>query len=241
MVGPGHEEAAVILTAHQVGYLPWLGFFEKLARADLFCSFDAVQYEKKGWINRNYIKTAQGPLMLTVPVASKDHFDTLVKDVEIVPGRWTHKHMRSIELAYRRAPHFEQHFAGVGAILDLYAEGGLLAEMNMDLLRYFMKALRIQVPIVKASDYQFQGVKSDLVLDMCRQLGACEYVFGGLGDTYADHDAFAAAGVKAVFQNYQHPTYQQLHGPFTPNMSIVDLLMNCGPNARAVLEGKPVA
>jgi hypothetical protein len=225
----------VILTAHQPGFLPWLGLFAKVAQADMFCSFDAVQYEKKGWVNRNFIKTAQGPLMLTVPVFSKDHFEKRICEIEIVPGTWTRKHMRSIELAYKKAPYFEQHFAGVGAVLDLYAEGGLLAELNTDLLRYFFRALGIQVPIVNAADYDFTGEKSSLVLDMCRKLNASSYIFGGEGESYADKDAFRAAGVEPKFQNYEHPTYAQLHGAFEPRMAILDLLMNEGPNSLAVI------
>lgn len=221
----------MIVTAHQVGYLPWLGFFDKVARADLFCVFDAVQYERRGWNNRNYIKTANGPLMLSVPVASKDHFDKLLKDVEIVQGNWIRKHMRSIELAYRKAPFFEQHFAGVGAILDLYAEGGLLIDLNMDLMRYFLRALGMQRQVVRASDYTFQGEKSALVLDMCKQLGATTYIFGGEGENYADTAAFAEAGVLVQFQRYDHPVYPQLHGSFEANMSILDAVMNMGPKA----------
>lgn len=223
----------MILTAHQLGYMPWLGFFAKLAQADLFCSFDAVQYTKRDWLTRNYIKTANGPLMLSVPVSSKDHFSKRICDVEIIAGNWARKHMRSIELSYRKAPYFEQHYAGVGAILDLYADGGLLAEMNMDLLRYFMRALGIQVPIVRASDYQFCGEKSSLVLDMCKQLGATTYIFGGEGESYADQEAFREAGVALRFQRYACIPYSQLHGAFEPRMSVIDLLMNRGPRGTA--------
>lgn len=225
----------MILTAHQIGYLPWLGFFAKVAQADLFCSFDAVQYERKGWTNRNYIKTRDGPLMLTVPVNSKDHFDKRLCEIEIVTGNWTRKHMRSIEIAYRRAPHFEQHYAGVGAILDLYSEGGLLTELNEDLMRYFLRALGIQMTIVRASDYDFQGEKSALVLDMCVKLRASKYIFGGEGENYADKAAFHEAGIQPEFQKYQHPVYEQLHGPFVPNMSVLDLVMMHGPDSLEIL------
>lgn len=226
----------MILTAHQCGYIPWLGFFDKVSRADLFCNFDGVQYERRGWLNRNFIKTANGPLMLSVPVFGSDHFQKAISTIEIVPGRWTRKHMRSIELAYRKAPFFEQHYAGIGAILDLYAEGGLLNELNLDLLRYFLRALGIQVPIVNASDYQFKGEKSALVLDMCIQLKAHEYIFGGEGESYADKAAFHEAGIQPTFQKYVHPTYTQIgNDPFEPNMSIVDLLMNHGPDSLWIL------
>lgn len=225
----------MILTAHQTGYMPWLGFFAKVAQADLFCSFDAVQYERRGWTNRNYIKTRDGPLLLSVPVRSKNHFGTKLCDVEIMTGNWARKHMRSIELAYAKAPHFEQHYAGVGAVLDLYSEGGLLMELNTDLMRYFLRALGIQVPIVQASDHDFKGGKSALVLDMCRKLNASTYIFGGEGKNYADVAAFKAAGIEPRFQEYVHPTYPQLWGEFAPRMSVLDLVMNCGPTSLSIL------
>lgn len=225
----------MILTAHQVGFLPWLGFFAKVSQADVFVNFDAVQYGSKDWQNRNYIKTREGPLLLTVPVHNKDHMTKRLCEIEIVPGRWTRKHMRSIELAYRKAPHFEQHYAGVGAILDLYSEGGLLNELNTDLLRYFFRALGMQVPIVHASDKDFKGEKSALVLDMCRKLDAKEYIFGGEGESYCDQALFHEAGIVPVFQVYEHPVYPQLHGPFQPLMCILDLLMMCGPDSLEIL------
>ena len=230
----------MILTAHQVGYLPWIGFFDKLSRADLFVSFDAVQYERRGWTNRNYIKTHTGPLMLSVPVMSKNHFETRLCDIEIQPGNWARKHMRSIELAYMHAPHFEQHYAGVGAILDMHAQGAKLCELNLDLLRYFMQALGIQVPIVRASDYAFVGSKSQLVLDMCLKLRATKYIFGGQGEGYADKDGFRRSGVEPIFQVYRHPVYPQLHGSFVPNMGIFDLLANCGQESLAILKGEKI-
>ncbi len=226
----------MILTAGQPSFLPWLGTFAKIAQADLWCSFDAVQMTRRDWVTRNYIKTASGPLMLSVPVHGG--MDKRICEVEIAASNWTRKHMRSIELAYRKAPFFEQHFAGVGAILDLYSDGGLIAELNTDLLRYFLRALSIQVPIVNASDYDFRGDKSALVLDMCRQLKATAYIFGGEGENYADKDAFLAAGVEARFQKYVHPEYAQLHGAFQPRMCVLDLLMMAGTASLEILTGR---
>lgn len=228
----------MILTAHQVGYLPWLGLFAKIAQAEQFVCFDDVQYERRGWNNRNYIKAHNGPLLLTVPVESKAHFTKKLREVEIVPGNWNRKHMRSIELAYKKAPYFEKYYQGVGAILDLYAEGGLLLELNMDMLRYFMRALGLQRSILSASDYQFCGTKSELVLDMCRQLGATSYIFGGEGEGYADKEGFRNEGIEPLFQKYEHPKYPQQHGAFVPCMSVLDLLMNCGPDSLEILTNK---
>lgn len=223
----------MILSAGQPGYLPWLGAFAKMAQCGLWCVFDAVQMTRHDWVTRNHIKTQHGPLMLSVPVHGG--MDKRICDVEIVASNWARKHMRSIELAYRKAPFFEQHYAGVGAILDLYADGGLLVELNIDLLRYFMRALGIQVPLVRASDYRFAGAKSSLVLDMCKRLGASEYIFGGEGESYADQEAFRNAGVAIRFHVYDHPRYSQLHGEFIPRLSILDLLMLEGQHSLAIV------
>jgi len=230
-----HGSVDMILTAHQPSYLPWLGTISKIAQADTFCVFDNVQYDRRGWTNRNFIKTVNGPLMLSVPVLSKKHMEKKIKNIEIVPGNWARKHMKSIELAYKKAPHFATHFSGIGAIVDLYADGGLLSELNTDILRYVLRSLGIQLPLVMASDYEFEGEKSNLVLDMCRKLGATEYIFGGEGERYADQEAFKAAGIVPHFQKYEHPIYEQLHGEFVPRMSVLDLLMMAGSDSLGIL------
>ncbi len=226
---------SLILTAHQPGYNMWLGTFAKIAEADMFVSFDAVQYERKGWLNRNYIKTRDGPLLLTVPVESKDHFSKRICDVEIVGGNWARKHLRSIEIAYSKAPHFADIFYGLEKILESFAEGGQLAALNFVMLRYCMGALGLFHPVKKASDHHFKGEKSALVWDMCRQLGATEYIFGGEGESYADIPAFERSGIKCRFQKYEPKPYPQLHGAFVPRMGAIDLLMNTGPEARNYL------
>lgn len=228
----------MILTAHQPPYLPWLGFFAKVDKADVFCWFDDVQYEKKGWGNRNYIKTHNGALMLSVPVESKGHFEKKICQIEIVADGWVRKHLRSIELAYSKATYFKRYYAALADILSRYEDGGLLSEMNIDLCEFLFYELGMSVKTEKASDYMFKGIKSDLVLNMCQQLGASKYIFGGEGENYADVLSFRKAGVAVDFQNYKHPAYTQLHEPFLPNMSIIDLLFNEGQNSLRILRGE---
>lgn len=223
----------MILTAHQPVYLPWLGLFHKIALADMYCVFDIAQYQTKDFNNRNKIKTNAGPIWLTVPVESKNHFDKRIADVRIVNNGWNRKHLKSIELAYKKAPYFEEYFA---PLRDLLAqEFELLTELNTQMLELFLRQLGIAVPIVRATDYDFAGKKSDLVLDMCLELGASDYVFGSQGRNYADVEKFLRAGVKPYFQEYQHPQYRQLHGAFEPYMSVIDLLFNEGSGSLQVL------
>lgn len=223
----------MILTAHQPAYLPWCGLLHKIALADAFVVFDGVQYERKGFSNRNTIKTRSGPLMLSVPVESKGHFEKRLCDVKIVPGPWARKHLRSIGLAYQHAPYFERYFDSLSCILCKQWES--LAGLNRALLDWFLKQFEIKVPIVTASEQDFRGQKSELVLDMCCKMGVKTYIFGAQGRGYADVAAFEAAGVRAVFQEYRQAEYPQLHGTFVPNLSALDLLMNCGLDSRQIL------
>lgn len=224
----------MILTAHQPVYLPWLGLFHKIARADLFCYFDIVQYQRKDYNNRNKIKTSNGELWLSVPVESKGHLDKNVSDILIIQDKWVTKHLKSIELNYKKAPFFHDYFPKLQSILINESKSSL-GLLNLKLLEYFMECLSINVPIVKASDYSFNGVGSELVLDMCIQLGADKYIFGEQGKNYADIDSFKEKNVEAEFQHYIHPEYRQVGREFLPYMSIVDLLFNEGVNSFEIL------
>jgi hypothetical protein len=222
------------LTAHQPVYLPWLGLFHKIMLADLFCVFDIVQYQRKDFNNRNKIKTQTGPIWLSVPVESRDHLNTRICDIKIVQDGWARRHARSIRHSYEKAPFFKDHIDRIEAFL-LGTRYVYLTDLNTDMLAMFMAALDITVPLVKASDYDFVGKKSDLVLDMCVKLGATDYIFGAQGRSYADTDSFRNKRVKAYFQAYMHPTYPQLGGAFTSHMSIIDLLFNVGHASRDVI------
>ena len=224
----------MILTAHQPVYLPWLGLFHKIALADLFCYFDIVQYQKKDYNNRNKIKTSSGELWLSVPVESKNHFDKNVSEILIIQNNWVKKHVKSIELNYKKTLYFNEYFSELKDIL--YDESkGTLGNLNFKLLEYFKMCLKINTPIVKGSDYEFNGKGSDLVLDMCVKLNADKYIFGEQGENYADEESFNKAGVDIYFQKYNHPVYTQKGGKFLPYMSIIDLLFNEGEKSYDVL------
>ncbi len=224
----------MILSAHQPVYLPWAGLLHKIALADLFCYFDIAQYQTKDYNNRNKIKTNTGAIWLSVPVASKNHFDKSVGAIELIADGWQRKHFKSIALAYQKSAYFKAHIGGLEDIL-VHQTFMTLGDLNLAILRWLLAALAIRTPIVRASDYLFAGSKSDLVLDMCRQLGADVYIFGAQGRDYADVASFSAAGIQPVFQDYCPPVYRQLHGDFLPCLSVIDLLFNEGPRSRAIL------
>ena len=224
----------MILTAHQPVYLPWLGLFHKIALADLFCYFDIVQYQRKDYNNRNKIKTSNGELWLSVPVESKNHLSKNVSKILIVQDNWVKKHLKSIELNYKKTPFFKDYFPELQSILINDSKDSL-GYLNLKLLEYFMECLKIDTPIVKASDCSFEGIGSDLVLDMCVKLGADNYIFGEQGKNYADVKAFKEAEIVVEFQNYIHPVYRQMGRDFLPYMSIIDLLFNEGDKSYEIL------
>lgn len=227
------KDKPIILSAHQPVYMPWLGLFHKIALADIFCVFDIVQYQRKDFNNRNRIKTSAGPIWLSVPVKSSGRLDSTIADIEIINNGWHKKHIKSIELNYKKTPYFEQYFHGLKKILDTPYQ--YLVDLNFNILIYALDALDIDTKIVKASDYSFVGIKSELVLDMCIQLNADTYIFGEQGKNYADTDSFNNKDISLYFQSYNHPVYNQTKGEFLPYMSILDLLFNEGEKSRDIL------
>ena len=223
----------MILTAHQPCYLPWLGLFHKIYLSEMFCLFDIAQYQTKDFNNRNKIKTNNGEIWLTVPVESKEHFSKKICDIRIINNGWNRKQIKSISLTYKKAPYYDNYFDGLDSILSRKYE--YLTDLNLDIMRYLLDCLDIMVPVVKASDYNFTGYKSDLVLDMCVTLGASKYIFGSQGKNYANVESFADKGIDVYFQDYHHPAYKQLYGEFIPYMSVIDLLFNEGPDSRNIL------
>ena len=224
----------MILTAHQPVYLPWLGLFHKISLADMFISFNQVQYQPKNWNNRNQIKTQQGPIWLSVPVLRKGYLEKNISDIEINNNEpWARKHWKSLQIAYAKAPYFKRY---EDFFMYIYSQRWeRLVELNEKMLEGFLEILNIRVPIRSAGEWQFQGEKSDLVLNMCQQVGAGDYIFGEQGRDYAATSSFDEAGIRIHFQQYVHPFYPQLHGEFLSHLSVVDLIFNCGDESRDIL------
>ncbi len=224
----------MILTAHQPVYLPWLGLFHKIALAETFVYFDQVQYLPKDWMNRNKIRTKSGSIWLTVPVLRKGYRDLKTSEIEINNSiDWQKKHLRSISLNYKKSPYFENY---IPFFEDVYSrKWKFLGELNEYMLKWFLDELGIKVNFLNANDFKFQGEKSSLILNMCKELNASTYIFGTLGKDYADVQEFEKNNIGLIFQNYNHPKYSQLYREFISHMSIIDLLFNHGPKSLEII------
>ncbi len=214
----------MILTAHQPAYLPWLGYFDKLIRSDVFVFLDNVQYEKNSYINRNRIKTPQGAIWLTIPVKTRGHTSSTLRDTEIDGDLWKAKHLKSIWLNYRKAPRFETCYP---RLEKLYSErDDRLSDLCFRHLEFWLAEIGIEKKIVRASELPINGRKSDLIHEICAYFRADRYISGALGRNYLEEEKFASSGISIEYQQYSHPTYPQLHGEFMPFMGIVDFWMN---------------
>ena len=224
----------MILTAHQPVYLPWLGLFHKISLAETFVYFDQVQYLPKDWMNRNKIRTKSGSIWLTVPVLRKGYRDLKTSEIEINNSiNWQKKHFRSISLNYKKSPYFENY---IPFFEDVYSrKWKFLGELNEYMLKWFLDELGIKVNFLNANDFKFQGEKSSLILDMCKELNASTYIFGMLGKDYADVQEFEKNNIGLIFQNYNHPKYSQLYREFISYMSVIDLLFNHGPKSLEII------
>jgi hypothetical protein len=225
----------------QPGYLPWLGFFDQMRRCDIFVYYDDVQFDKNGWRNRNRIKTAQGPLWLTVPVRQAGRAGQRIGEVEIECGHpWRAKHLRAIAQSYAKAAFLPLYYPELEALLQ--RDWRLLVDLNLATVELMCRWLGLERRTMRASTLGIEGGQSTRLLNICRHLGATRYLAGNAAKDYLDVGLFADAGIRLVWQDYSHPVYPQLHNAFVPFMSALDLLLNVGPASLALLaEGAPGA
>lgn len=225
----------MIVSINQPAYLPWLGYFDRIAASDLHVVLDTVQFEKNSFVNRNRVRTQQGAAWLTVPVATSGRFGALpIMDIEIAPDpRWANKHWQTLIQSYARAPYFSAHRDFFAAI---YARPWQrLVELIDPITEHLCAAFGIGTRTVRASALAVDGRKDDLVLAICRKVGATTYLSGPLGRDYLDEGKFAAAGIAVRYADYAHPTYKQAHPGFLPFMAAIDLLFMAGPDAGGML------
>ncbi|MBF0330316.1 MAG: WbqC family protein [Candidatus Omnitrophica bacterium] len=226
-----------VCSIHQPQYLPWLGYFDKIARADVFVLLDNVQFKKNEWQNRNRIRNAQGWQWITVPVLH-DH-GQLINEVRLnVTVDWRQQHVRSIEQNYGKAPFFKEYWPRIRAI---YSRDWLtLADLNIALVKLFIEILGIRTRIVTASALNITSVKTQRLIDICRALECDAYLAGAGGADYMDFDLMRSSGITLQSQAYQHPVYPQVwsraEADFQPFMSILDLVMNCGDKSLGILK-----
>ena len=214
------------VSVHQPHYLPWLGYFDKIDCADTFVLLDTVQYEIRGWQNRNKIKTANGERWLTVPV--KHEFDSPIRDVTIDNSwRWAKKHMTTIRMSYSKAPwfsHYAEYFEALYSTTWDY-----LIDLTAGMLDLFVRELGIGTTILKASSMgELSDEPNERIAELVSRAGGDTYLSGPGARYYFIKEPFNKRGIRVVFQEYGTVPYSQLYGDFIPNLAVIDPLFNLG-------------
>ena len=235
----------MLVAIHQPLYLPWLGYLSRMAQADLFVLLDHVQFERRNYQNRARIALNGEARWLTVPLEQRSRDESIAeKRVDNrLPGarHWSRIHFLTLRHAYREAPHAATVLPALRAVYERRYER--LVDLSCAALEMLREAFAIRTPLVRSSALAPQGTKSELVLDLCRRVGASALLVGlGASRRYLDRSAFARAGIALVFQQFEHPVYRQCgaapfaRAPFLPGLSALDLLLHCGPEARRRLD-----
>lgn len=230
----------MLVAIHQPHYVPWLGYLDRMARADLFIVLDHVQFERRNYQNRTMIRLEDESRWLTVPVVQVSQKERIVeKQVDNSEGgsrAWGPTHFKTLKYAYRKAAFFDHYAPRLRQILE--ARWDKLIDLDLAMLDFLRESFEIRTPLRRSSEMRGEGARSELLLNLCRETGPGTTFFGGLGGSrhYLDHAAFKAAGIGVQWQEFRHPTYPQCgDGPFIPGLMSLDLLFNWGPRARDLL------
>jgi hypothetical protein len=225
----------MIISINQPAYLPWLGYFHRIAISDLHVVLDSVQLEKNSFTNRNKVRTAQGWCWLTVPVKTAGKFGGLViREVEIDNNQpWARKHWATLCLNYSKAPFFGVH---ADFFENVYSQTwSRLQDLAWIITKYLLDAFQISTTCIFSSQMGVSGHKDELVLNVCRATKATDYLSGPLGKNYLREDRFKEEGIQISYHNFDHPVYKQMYSGFEPNMAALDLLFNAGPKSREIM------
>jgi len=205
-----------------------------MANCDLFVFLDDAQFVKKSWHHRNRIKTANGELMLTVPVLSKGEREQKICEALIDnSSSWKHKHVMAIECNYRKADFFN---AYIEELRKLYmTEHKYLADFTISIINVLQKRLGIVTPTMRSSSLKIGGTRSEKIINICRALRADTLYDAQGAREVLDMALFAQHNIKLIFQEYKHPVYRQLYGEFLFYLSALDLLFNEGNKALDII------
>jgi hypothetical protein len=214
------------LVVSQPMFMPWVGMFEQLRLADVVVHYDDVQLPRgRSFVTRVQVKTPQGSHWLTVPVRREEK--ALIKDVRIDGAQdWRRKHLATLQHAYARAPFFSEMMSLAESVYVLDTD--YLCEFNVAGIEVVADYLGLSPRFVSSSSLGTSTHGTQKLVDISQLLGARSYITGLGGRNYLDYALFEAAGIRVEYMRYERAPYPQLHGAFTPSVTILDCIANCG-------------
>jgi hypothetical protein len=219
----------MILSIHQPNFIPWLGYFDKIQKSDVFVILDTVQYPRgKSIANRNSIKSGNAALELVLPVSIPKGNDGMVlyPEVQFAENNWSKKMLKTIQMAYSKSPHFQPHFDDLN---NLWQNTINFCEMNILYIKHICKIMGIDTQLVLLSEIKNKDVfKNDLIIHLCHELNCTTYLSGNGASKYNNESLMNENNITLEYQTYQCPIYKQLGNDFIPNLSVIDYLFNEG-------------
>lgn len=215
----------------QPSYIPWKGYFHLIQKADVFVFLDTVQYDKRGWRNRNKIISARGPIWLTIPVSAKGTHDGLpITSVKISDPRWHKKHIQAIRLNYAKAPFFNSEFPWIEDLYQQIKEKEFISDITCHLSEQLSKGLGLaNKRFHRSSELGIDNINpSQRLLDIAKHFGGDVYLTGPTAKQYLETYLFREENIGVEWMLYQYPSYEQFHSPFTHTVSIIDMIMMLG-------------
>ena len=215
----------------QSNYIPWRGYFDLINSVDEFILYDDMQYTRRDWRNRNAIKSPSGLSWLTIPVQAKGKYFQKIKDTVVADHKWPNAHWGSIVHNYSKAKYFSEYRT---RFEELYSESEekLLSQINYRFITAICRMLGISTTISWSMNYELTGDKTERLVNLCKQTGATNYASGPAARVYLNEELFQRQAIAVSYMDYSgYREYQQLYPPFTPQVSILDLIFNEGPDA----------
>lgn len=213
------------VSIHQPAYIPWLGYFYKIASADVFVFLDDVQYCNDTFQNYNEIKTPNGKFRLRCPIVH--HFGDMLNNIRTRDElKWKDKHLKTIQANYARSKNFHVFYPKLMEVLLRQYES--LSEMNIDIVKLIAKELGIDTPMIKSSELNVNTFKQERIIDIVTSLGGDVYMSGNGARGYQQEENFTQKGISLKYLQYKPVVYNQLFGDFIPNLSAIDYIFNVG-------------
>lgn len=218
----------------QSNYIPWKGYFDIIAKSDVFVIYDEVQFTRRDWRNRNLIKTNDGLKWLTIPVIQDDYYQKICETI-IVQGNWKKKHKSTLQNNYGKTPYFKEYKDVFFEIYDTPLHS--LSEINRLFIEKICAILAIETKIIDSRELNLEGDKVERLVDACKKLNATKYLSGPAAKNYMTEVLFNENNIQVEWMDYSnYKEYNQLNPPFEHGVSILDLIFNEGANARSFLK-----
>ncbi len=224
---PQHQ---IVLSGHQPTYMPGIIVMAKIAVSDAFMFVGHCDYQPRSWHSRNFIRSSNYGSLVTLRVPVIADSGPSINDKLLDGDLWKHKHLRSLKFNYSKRPFFKDYFPELEAVMQM--PHYTLGELNIALILMLCQWLDIDTPIFDSRDYDIEGHKTAMLADMCQKVGATDYL-SSPGETYVQQQEMN--GYAHHYLKFNHPEYEQGYRVFMPNLSVIDLLFNMGPESGQIV------